>query len=423
MRSSVRQRLYPEGKRDKFEINPAFEPNDGYLRHVQEESTKRRAAWQRTWNRVMELIPAWEASAIRACGTTLARFHNPKTGMDILVPRLCHGYYCPTCPPQMHWTRTTYHARKIASLDPSEEKPTPKVVNLVFTLPPTLHQWVRDDPRVAPAWRKAVMRTIAQAYAYEGRRGYPVERVAFNELGAIINFHAIGDEASPWPKWAPHLDIIMPAWKRVDDKIEPLRSTWPERFAATNQRYQDNVRDILLPLAKTPTPRLETVEFLKADFETVWHVSRPPKTRSNPDRKGIIHVESAMHRIRYSCRPLFVLQNARISTSGSGESMIYRIEHGRRSRPIIHRVPLGPALGQLESIREWMHGRRARAQVGILSKRTYDAVARLAGHEPVRERINRGLVHRATYELTPDNTYTKSARNAPSPASPDDDDE
>lgn len=351
---------------------------------------------------------------------SLARFHNPKTGMDFLAPRYCHSYYCPHCPDETHWRRTTYHARKLASLDPNEKKPVPRVVNLVFTLPPELHAWAREDPRVMPAWRKAIMRTIGGAYGYQGRQGCPLERAAFQELGAILNLHAIGGEATPWPKWAPHYDIIMPAWKRVGDNIEPLRTTWPERFSQTRIRYRDELRAHLLPIARTPAPRIETITFLLSDFETVWHVSRPPRTPSNPSGKGIVHVESAMHRIRYSCRPLFALQHASLATAKPPHTLVYRIDGGRKHKRILHRVPLGPAISQLESIREWMHGRKARAQVGILSKRTYDAAARIAGHEPVRERVDRGLVHKANYELDASNQYAKTTR-APAPVAVDGD--
>lgn len=390
-----------------------MEPAQGHLRDVQREATKRRAEWQPSWRKILPLLPPADAAAIRQCGLHLARFHNPKTGMDFLVPKYCHGYYCPWCPKQAHYLRTLYHARKLASVDPTEKEPTPRVINLVFTLPPDLRAWAREDPRVMPAWRRAILRTIGEAYGYKGRQGCPVERAAFQEMGAMMNLHAIGDEAEPWPKWAPHYDIIIPAWKRVGDKIKPLRRTWPKRFEATRAKYRANLQRELLPIARVPRLRADLVTFLRSDFETVWHVSRPPKTPSNPDGKGIVHVESAMHRIRYSCRPLFVLQNARVPTIDPPHMLVYRIEHGRRTKPIVHRVLLGPALSQLGSIREWMTGRYARAQVGILSKRTYDAAARIAGHEPIRERATRGLIHKATYELGADHAYVKLTRPPP----------
>lgn len=407
-------RLWPEyvDERDDNAFSPNLEPGAGWLRSIADEANEKRE-WKRSWSHILKRLPSFDASAVRRCGQDLVRFHNPKTGLDVIYAKRCHNYYCPHCPQAAHYFRTLYHARKIASLDPTDERPEPKVVNLVFTLPPTLHEWTRTDPRVLPAWRRAILRTIAGAFGYKGKQGYPMERVAFKELGAILNLHAIGDEAQPWPKWAPHYDIIMPAWKRAGDKIEPLRTTWPERFAATNKRYRLQLQEQLLPIATKPNYRLGIVDFLKTDFDTVWHVSRPPRTHSNPDGKGMIHEESAMHRIRYSCRPLFSMIHALYRNDNNKEEILYEVT-GKNLRPLVHRVPLGPALGQLESIRSWMTGRMARSQAGILSKTSYDAAAHLAGHEPVREKVKRGLVCKVTYETGPDGMYVMTRRGAAS---------
>lgn len=94
--------------------------------------------------------------------------------------------------------------------------------------------------------------------------------------------------------------------------------------------------------------------------------------------------------------------------------LLYEVQ-GKDKRTIRHRVQLGPALGQLESIRAWMTGRMARSQAGILSKTSNDAAARHAGHEPVREKVKRGLVHKATYERGEDGKYEKTTHSfAPS---------
>lgn len=349
--------------------------------------------------KLVDYLPPVDAAAIRACTKTIMRFHNPKRGTDIFLPALCGNYYCVRCPAFQHHSRVFYHARKIASLDPTEDQPVPKLVNLVFTLPPQLHSWARTDSRFFPAFRRAILRTIGEAYGYEGKKGYPVDRAAFKELGAIMNFHAIGDEGTPWPKWAPHHDIIMPAWKRDGEKLEPLRTTWPERYSKTNRRYAENLRHCLLPLTKRPNLLLHLATFLESDFQTDWHVSRPPKTDSNPDRKGIIHVESAMHRIRYSCRPLFLLGSSKLKEEDGRMILTYRVDKAKGKGQLIHRVPLGPALSQIESLREWMWGRATRSWAGILSRTSYDEAAKLAGHEPVRPKEKKGFVLKTAYEL------------------------
>lgn len=244
-----------------------------------------------------------------------------------------------------------------------------------------------------------------------------------------MNLHAIGDEGTPWPNWNPHYDVIMPAWKRVGNMIEPLRSTWPDRpYSKTNARYRDNLRHCLLPLALRPNRMLDLEQFLTSDFRTLWHVSQPPKTDSNPERKGITHQESAMHRIRYSCRPLFIITYASYQEDDEGNKWLrYRIEHAKRSGKITHHVPLGPALGQLESLREWMGGRAARSWAGILSRSSYDEAAKLAGHDPVRAKSKKGFVLTAAYELGDDGKYLRhkagrAARYAKGGATERDDD-
>ena len=416
---SLRERLYPQEdtRPKKNELHPHQEAHHWFLREARDQAHARGRTSHPSVNEILDFVPAADASAVRACAENILRFHNPKTGRDMLVPALCHNYYCWRCPEFAHHKRMLYHARKLASLDPSEIHPVPQVVNLVFTLPPQLHAWARTDPRFFPAWRRAILRTVGQAYGYEGRAGYPVDRAAFKELGAILNLHAIGDEATPWPKWAPHYDIIMPAWKRVENKIEPLRTTWPERYSRTNRRYQENLRHTLLPLAKRPTPMRELDAFLASDFKTDWHVSRPPRSRTNPGARGIIHHESAMHRIRYSCRPLFTLANARLSEDDDGRLLMeYSIDQGKRRRPLRHTSPLGPVLGQLQSIRAWMQGRMTRSWAGILSRTSYDQAATLAGHAPARERQKKGLLHKATYEPRVDGGYIKTTRRVAAPS-------
>lgn len=404
-RRSLRQKLYPEPRdAGPNEIPASSQPANGFLHEVSEAARAHGRDYHASVAQLLDYVPAADASAVRRCTRDLLRFHDPKTGRDILVAARCGNYYCIRCPDSAHHSRTLYHARKLASLDPNESQPVPRVLNLVFTLPPQLHAWAREDPRVLPGMRRAILRTIGEAYGYEGRAGYPVDRAAFKELGAVMNLHAIGDEATPWPKWAPHYDIIMPAWKRTGDHIEPLRETWPERYTKTNARYQQNLRHCLTPLATRPTRRAAIASFLESRFMTDWHASRPPRSASNPTGRGVIHVESAMHRIRYSCRPLFNMANARLDQT----DLVYALQ-GRREI-LEHRVPVGPALGQLESIRAWMTGRMTRSWAGILSRSSYDKTATLAGHAPVRERKKKDLVHKTTYEWTPDGSYEPTRR-------------
>ncbi|HET6404370.1 MAG TPA: hypothetical protein VFH78_06965 [Candidatus Thermoplasmatota archaeon] len=405
-------------------LNPDVEPWESFLRDVRERTFDRTPKFSPTVKELIQYLPPVDLAAIKRCAKDLLRFHDAKRNCDIVVPSLCGNYYCPRCPHFEHAKRVLYHARKVASLDPTSDQPVPRIVNTVWTLPPELHDWARRDPRFMPAWRRAILRTIAEVYGYKGKAGYPVDRVAFKELGAIMNLHAIGDEAKPWPKWNPHYDVIMPAWKRVGGKIEPLRTTWPDRpYAKTNARYRDSLRHCLLPLALRPNRMVDLETFLRSDFQTVWHVSRPPRTDSNPDGTGVVHQESAMHRIRYSCRPLFVITYASHQETDGKKWLRYRVERGRREGTLIHRVPLGPALGQLESLREWMSGRASRSWAGILSRSSYDEAAKLAGHEPIRPKVKKGFVLTAVYELGDDKKYIRRKAGPGAHGSPREDHE
>lgn len=393
----------------KNELLPDEEPRNGFLHNIKDRIIDGKTRdYDRSIHKIAPYLPPVDLAKIRACSKNVLRFHDPKRALDVYFPVMCGNYYCLRCPHFEHQKRVLYHARKIASLDPTEEYPVPRVVNTVWTLPPELHAWARRDPRVMPGWRRAILRTIAEVYGYKGRQGMTIDRAAFQELGAIMNLHPIGDEAEPWPKWAPHYDLIIPAWKRVGDKIEPLRTTWPDRpYSKTNRRYADNLRRFLLPFAERPQPLLDIAAFLQTDFQTVWHVSKPPRTDSNPEAKGIIHQESAMHRIRYSCRPLFTLSSAGIREDDGRHHLVYTVPKGKRRGVVHHRVPVGPAVVQLESLREWMTGRASRSWAGILSRHQYDATAKLAGHEPVRPKLKKGFVLKAAYELGDDAKYVK----------------
>ena len=414
----LREKLWPDARdpRDSFdrcesknELLPDEEARNSFLHDIKDGILEDRTRdYDRSIKKIAPYLPPVDLAKIKQCGKNVLRFHDPKRGLDVCLPALCGNYYCLRCPHFEHQKRVFYHARKIASLDPTEEFPVPRIMNTVWTLPPELHDWARTDSRFMPAWRRAILRTIGEVYGYEGKQGYPVERVAFKELGAIMNLHAIGDEASPWPKWAPHYDLIMPAWKRVGDKIEPLRTSWPDRpYSRTNRRYADNLRHFLLPLAKRPHLMMDRVAFLETSFQTVWHVSKPPRTDTNPEGKGIIHQESAMHRIRYSCRPLFTLSSAGIEEDGERKFLSYTVAKGKGQGTIRHVVPLGPALSQLESLREWMSGRATRSWAGVLSRTSYDETAKLARHEPVRAKVKRGFILKAAYELGDDARYKK----------------
>lgn len=371
---------------------------------ARERVLKHRALVGKKTLALLDAAPPGDQFALNACAKRTLRLHNPKTGLDFLMLLQCRNFWCPWCPVTMHKRRAHFQAARITSLNPREE-PKLRVINLVFEVPQMLQPYVRHDPRYMPAWVTAIRRTIAGAFDYKGRKGADFERVCWSEIGAIWNHHAIGSEGRPWPKYHPHWDILLSPWLLRDGKLKRIRNSWPERYDATRERYRRELRAAFLPLAKTPKWDYELGHFLNQDFATDWHVSTPPG-------KGIIHTTSAWHRVRYSCRPLFVSQYGEVHQDDDGRAMlVYRPPEERRGQPrIVHRVPLGPAIGQLESIRQWMEGKHSRHYSGILSRTTYAcAVRTIPGRKPVYERPNRGLKLKAAYEVDPEtNTYHES---------------
>ena len=352
---------------------------------------------------LLDAAPVADQFPLRACAKRTLRLHNPKTGLDFLMLLQCRNFWCPWCPVTLHKRRAHFQAARLASLDP-RETPKLRVINLVFEVPQPLQPYVRHDPRFMPAWVTAIRRTIAGAYGYQGRKGADYERACWSELGAIWNHHAIGTEGSPWPRYHPHWDILLSPWILRDGKLKRIRNSWPERYDATRERYRRELRAAFLPFAKTPKWDYELVQFLNTDFAVDWHVSPAPG-------KGIIHTTSAWHRVRYSCRPLFVSQYGEVHKDEAGPLLVYRPPEERRGKPrITHRVPLGPAIGQLESIRKWMEGKHSRHYSGILSRATYArAVHTIPGRAPVYERPKRGLKLKAAYERNPEtNEYHES---------------
>jgi hypothetical protein len=105
------------------------------------------------------------------------------------------------------------------------------------------------------AWRHAIEATVAQTYGYEGRTGVTASRACWRERGAIFNFHAIGDEGTPWPKYFPHFDILLSGYRVQEAEIVKLRTDWPDKFWKTRERYRANLRRFFLPLVGGHTRR------------------------------------------------------------------------------------------------------------------------------------------------------------------------
>lgn len=349
---------------------------------------KRRRELPSHARELLSFVPPVDQSKILACGNAVLRYHNPKRGVDLLVIRRCSNYYCFWCPLIKHHKRTAYQAAKLQSISPENRL---RVTNIVWTLPPPLQVLVREDPAAFGSWSLAVRRTIAKAYAYRAKHGVHLEDSCWNELGAIVNVHAIGDRSEPWPKWHPHMDMLLAAYRRVEGALAPMPEKWLEYYPHTANTYRHELRAAFKSIAKKHQD--ETLaSFLRSDFAVDWRISHVE------DTTRIIHEEKALHRVRYSCRPLFNMGQARLASADTARPILVYSTHMDEDRAdAIHHVPARPAFGQLESIRDWLDGRKARMHWGILSKRAYANTVALLGREPIVERPKRGFVIKAAW--------------------------
>lgn len=359
------------------------EPPAGWLRHVQGEALDRREALHGKRGAWLKLIDEAEYARIRQCTRTVARYEQDKRYYDRFAARRCKSPYCPWCGPWNHYARTIYEAEKCASLMPGP-RAEPHVLNLVFEVPKPFHDLARHNPTVLPAVLKAIRRTIAGAYHYTGDKKLSAEQRCWNEMGAFVHFHAIGDKGTPWPHWMPHYDIIIPAWRRHKGEMMPIRRSWPELLARTHARYRDELRHALLPIVQSgPARNIELQAYLMTDFDIMWHASRNPR-----DKKSFVLTVPgiAMHRIAYSCRPLVETRRGWVLQGEDGSLHLRYVPPAKRGEPIIHTVPLGPAAGQVRSLHPFLFGRESKRTIGILKGPAYKASCKLAGHAPIRER-------------------------------------
>lgn len=370
---------------NRWRLGPEEQPTNAYLRDLHRRTMSRRKRVHPTVQQAGEYLPPWEWNKVRFCCKAFMRWHDAKTQVDTLGGRRCSSSWCAWCPHLMHVERTRFQGERLKSLDPSLSRDsTPVLQNHVFELPVIFHDLALRDPRILTAFQQAIRRTIADVYGYKGRKSRPVDRIAFSELGAIVHLHPWGDRGKPWPKWAPHYDVLLANWRLHEGKVETLGETWPESYAKTRAKYREHLRAALKPVAERPERKQDLLDFLETDFKVIWHIS---KTR---DGASEIHRQTAMHRIWYSSRPHFELAKCRFEKTATGTTILtYRPDEDGDGA---HHVPPGPAFQRLQALEIYWKGREARRFWGTLHGEAYIEAATAAGNEPVREQRKTGKV-------------------------------
>lgn len=375
-------RIRKAKKAPSIPLAPMDEPSAARINALMREFKSDRESVHYSVRALTRYLAPEDSLTIARCADVPLRWSTPGEDREVLRVRQCKSLWCPWCVRKQHWRRTKFQHAKLQSIQPASDDQV-RLLNIVAELPVALHPLVRHDTSCMDAWVDAVKLTIAQAYGYKGRKGAGASRVCWSELGAIFNFHAIGDEGEPFPKWFPHWDILLSAYRVHDGKIARLRTTWPEPFEHTRNRYRANIRTVFLPIvSEGKHADLDLVELLRTDFDVIWHVSRPPKGAG----PGHVHVRSAMHRIRYSCRPLFGLDRCRLEKNERGEDVLVYEPNPNGRKKILRRSAPAPAFAALRDMRDHLHGKRARRFVGVLVGRAYARAVQLAGRKPVVER-------------------------------------
>jgi hypothetical protein len=107
------------------------------------------------------------------------------------------------------------------------------------------------------------------------------------------------------------------------------------------------------------------VTFLKARFKVYWHVGTPPAGAG----EGYVHIRNAAHRIRYSCRPLFGLDNCKLETDADGKEWLVYEPDPKSKRAIRHVVHPGAAFAALRTMKHQLAGKHSRFVIGALAGR------------------------------------------------------
>lgn len=369
-------------------ISEDDEPLDEYLDTIVERTIERRAEVDRSINQVLHYLEPGDERQVRMCRLGLGRFPGEAPGLDELRSLRCKNPWCPWCNITDHYVLANYIARRFTSVQPDEDEP--RIIHLVFEPPAFLHPHIRKDDRYFAAMMSAAKQTIAEAWGYRATHGSTIQRACWSEMGAIANFHAIGDKGRPWPKWFPHIDMLLASVLRKEDRVEPItKTTWPEPYWRTRQRWEDNLRRYCLPLAKKPTLNERLVEELEAAFRAIFHCAETKE-------RTIIHQEDAFRRILYSCRPLVQLHRARIEKEGGRDVLVYSPppHHGK---PILHRLPPGPAMAAAKNLHPWIFGKKRRRNFGFFHRDHYAKTAQLAGKTPIASRTEKGRKMKAVY--------------------------
>lgn len=289
----------PTSSSDGHRLGPEQPATNAFIHSVRAGARARRPKVHRTVALIIAryLLPD-DAWAVQRCQETALRLTHDAHRADRVVMALCRTVWCDACPTFEHRARTKYQADKIASVIPGNEL---ALGHSVWTLPPFLHPFLRRDEAALTRFRAAVLDTILQAFEVKGTAEGRGRAAGQRELGIVANLHPFGDTATPFPKWAPHLDVLLPAVRHRTGGIERLVGDWPIGFRKTQSIYREELRRQFAPLVRDTLERDKLDGKFKVNLRIVKH-----------DGAHFVRGGIARHKVWYSCRPHFEMSRARL---------------------------------------------------------------------------------------------------------------
>jgi hypothetical protein len=280
--------------------------------------------------------------------------------------------------------RVAFQRAKFKSVDKDGEL---AVYHVVFTTPPFLVPVIREDPKALGALRRAAWFSVARSF------GYDAARDASREMHALFNLHAWGDEATPYPVFRPHYDVVIGATAHA--KGAPPRRLpqhWPALFKHTRAFYADALRAEFRKLKSVEAVSVRrNLDALRNVQVHVAGAGRDADGNSIPGQRRT--GGHAAHTLWYSSRPLFHMGHGRLIKKKG----VVTWRHEPQGAEIVHDREPAEFFREVRSLLQFLGGSRARVWLGTFERRTYPALCRRLGVTPVPWRKYTGASLRGVY--------------------------
>lgn len=375
-------------------IGPTQDATNAYLQDVRSDVRGLRPRYHDT---VLKIVARYlhpdDAWRVQRCQNTVLRLRHDAHRVDKLAMARCQTVWCPACPTLDWRIRARYQVAKLESVIPGREL---VLGHSVWTLPPELRTIAARVPDGITRLRAAVLDTICDVYGVETAAEGVGRAASQRELGIIANLHPFGDEAEPFPQWAPHLDVLLPGVRHTGTGVKRLRATWPAPYRVTQDVYRRALRRQFAPLCQT----IDEHHYVGSEFDVVLHIG------DNRDRH-MVRGPQARAKVWYSCRPHFDLSRAHLEApDGPAPILVYTPKGGHH---IHRRDPKDFFTALYEIGEEHLAGTKAWGYLGNLSRRLYAQTARAAGNEPVVWRPKSGWHVTKRYPRSRDGRYEADA--------------